>query len=160
MLTCVLFHWLPSNHCHFHYQLHITWYSWLKVLVAKQQTTTTMYSLALYRSNLGMYEQSVNCITLKKRPRCLCKVTHPGNALASTRQYYASSAELGWSRGGDCYLMHKMQSDYWLYSKFDRSSHESTVSLCPPVLPLSSTNNNELPIVHTASQSHSQETFL
>ena len=153
MLTCVLFHWLPSNHCHFHYQLHITWYSWLKVLVAKQQTTTTMYSLALYRSNLGMYEQSMNCIALKKG----LDVTHcAGNALASTRQYYASSAALG---GGDCYLMHKMQSDYWLYSKFDRSFHESTVSLCPSALPLSSINN-ELPIVRTASQSHSQETFL
>ena len=42
------------------------------------------------------------------------------------------------------------------YLNVDRLSYKSTVSLCPSALPLSSITN-ELPIVHTASQSHSQE---
>ena len=35
-------------------------------------------------------------------------------------QYQASSPALGWLGDGDCYLMHKVQSDSWLYS--DRNS--------------------------------------
>ena len=47
--------------------------------------------------------------------------SHP---LCSTHfgQYHASSSVLGWPGNGDCYLMHRMQSDGWPYSKGGRDS--------------------------------------
>ena len=50
--------------------------------------------------------------------------SHP---LRRTRfgQYQASSAALGWPGDGDCYLMHRMQSGGWPYSKVGRDSSKA-----------------------------------
>ena len=40
-------------------------------------------------------------------------------------QYQASSAALGWPGDGDCYLMHRMQSGGWPYSKVGRDSSKA-----------------------------------
>ena len=62
---------------------------------------------------------SAAATTLKNRPRCY---SHP---LRRTRfgQYQASLAALGWPRDWDYYLVHKMQSDGWVYSKGCTSQH-------------------------------------
>ena len=55
--------------------------------------------------------------------------SHP---LRRTRfsQYQASSAVLGWPGDGDCYLMRRMQSGGWPYSKVGRDSSKAPCTQC------------------------------
>ena len=73
------------------------------------------------------YEQSINHFPLQKgRPRC-----YSGCVLPKTMQ--ASSAVPAWLGDKECYLMQKMQSDLWPYSRGRENHLQGSVSLysCP-----------------------------
>ena len=61
-----------------------------------------------------MYEQSMNNISLK-RPRRYAKSPIVQDAFRPI-PVQASEAALWWLGDGDCYFMHRMQSDGWPYS--------------------------------------------
>ena len=57
--------------------------------------------------------EHMNHISLKKA-WMLCKVTHcAGQISPNTRSHQLHA--LGWPRAGNCYLMHRIQPDGWLY---------------------------------------------
>ena len=99
-----------------------------KALGQPPQKTTTFpaESYSMLRVATCKYEQSTNYISLKNRPRSYVKSSTVQDAFWPIP---CTPHQLHWVdlSDGDCYLMHRMQSDGWPYSRGEQRLLKSTI---------------------------------